>query len=176
MSSYFLGSWIHACYDCVHAPQLFTSWVLSTFMLSKAKRKLIWGLGFRRSIIIMNSRCINLITPHLGKNISYSIAFLKVRCTMYSSKFWRRFLHSITMLFIDFFVLDMLVTRFTAIFASSSTTIFATPIFFAITSPCRKADNSAMILLAKSNLLENPITQFPKASRISPPPPASPRC
>ena len=49
------------------------------------------------------------------------------------------FLYSITILFIDFFVLDMLVMRFTTTFASSSTTIFTTPIFFAITNPCRKS-------------------------------------
>ena len=33
----------------------------------------------------------------------------------------------------------MLVMRFTTTFASSSTTIFATPIFFAITNPCHKS-------------------------------------
>ena len=70
-----------------------------------------------------------------------------MNCRRYWARYVRKgwiqlvhgFLYSITILFIDFFILDMLVMRFTTTFASSSTTIFTTPIFFAITNPCRKS-------------------------------------
>ena len=70
-----------------------------------------------------------------------------MNCRRYWARYVRKgwiqlvhgFLYSITILFIDFFVLDMLVMRFTTTFASSSTTIFTTPIFFAITNPCHKS-------------------------------------
>lgn len=111
-----------------------------------------------------------------GHQQLYFAPYRYICCTMCSLKSWRRFLHSITILSIDFFALELLVTRLTTTFASSSTTIFATPSFFAITNLSCNADNSAMTLVVKSIAVENPTTRFLKASQITPLPPTSLLC
>ena len=67
------------------------------------------------------------------------------------------------------------LTRSTTTFASSSTINLWIPAFKASFNPSLKAQNSAIMLVAKPMDLANPLNQLPLQSLISPPPPAQPR-